>query len=162
MSKEIQTTQKNHFNAVKKEFGEKAAKMNIREVNSRINKFEKDKSVLVAQNRQLKADIHRLNPAQRLQTDKNRLIGENKKLKKEIRSLSYKKNLTPTEKDILTAKIAQKKANERFIAQKSAALKKVRKPDARTQKIIDQKLKLKKANEAAITKMPIPLKSSKI
>lgn len=147
--KEMKTLQANHFDSLKKEFGSKAAKMNIKEINSNIHRFEIEKKGFIDANRKLKAEIKSLDPNHYLKGERNSLINSNKQLKKDIQALKLKKNPTAADKELLASKLLQKQNNEKLIAQKTAIMKQ-QKPNAATQKLIDTKLKQKSANEALI------------
>ena len=124
----LSAAEKAYSKSLRKEFGEKAARFNLREIDKQISVYsaalsaEKDK--LLPVNRQIKAQLKTLHPAAILSVEKKELISKNQQLKAEIKALQAKPSLSAAEKQVLEKKIQKKLANEKLIGEKVRGINK--------------------------------------
>lgn len=152
----IASAEEKHYHSLKKQFGEKAASLSVKEIDNQISSCSIDlasaRNKIVPVNQKLKVELKSLHPSAVLTAEKSELILANRKLKAEIKALQKKDSLSSIEKKTLEKKIQKKLANEKAIGKKAKTIKEHGPVDRKSVKKAAELLKQKKQNEAILAK----------
>lgn len=159
----ISSAREAHEKAVRKEFGYKASRLNLKEIDKQIgihnSNLTTSRARVIPINKGIKNELRALHPSALLTIERESLLSANKKLKAEIKALQRKGTLSASERRILEKKIAAKTINEKRIAKKSKKIKENGISDAASLKKARELLKKKKLNEEALAKQGGKLKA---